>query len=97
MTVYNCASGGKIGFTTKQLLDIGITSTCKEFAMDHMIWKANGGSFSLIFRFRKCILFQILLGVTACKAYNNIRTLFFQILPALLIDFALKLQQKEPR
>jgi hypothetical protein len=78
LPVYNCAAGKKCQITIQQMLDIGIHGIVQETAMEHMIWKADG-------------------GVTLNKINNFVRVVFFQIIPAIILDFGLNLKKQKPR
>ena len=42
VTVYNCALGDKCHKTIQHFVDMGISSICREMAMEHSFWKADG-------------------------------------------------------
>lgn len=64
LEVYNCASGTEFSITIKQLLDIGITGICHEFAMEKNVWVANGGvTLNKPYNMLRIVFFQLSLAV----------------------------------
>jgi hypothetical protein len=62
LPVINAATGKKISVTLKQLLDIGISSSCKEFPMgDLSVLPASGGvTLCPIMNYYRIFLYQLI-------------------------------------
>lgn len=90
MPVYNCASSNLVSVTMGQVTDIG-TCLAVDTPFDKMLWPP--GKLLIIF-FRNKSIFMLILGgsPTLCVPMSYIRTILCQLLPAVLVDVALKLK-----
>lgn len=59
--IYNCASGNLYRKSIEQMLGIGITSACKEMAMEQTVWVANGSvTLSETLNLIRTLVYQVL-------------------------------------